>query len=361
MSRKQPITKSTLMQSVAILSLALLVTSWAGAENRVTGAAAEGDSLSITGISPNSGPVNGGTPIRVSGTDFSNGATLSIGGVAAVSVVRVEDNLITAVTPAVGTPGAADVVVTVPNGKSATLKGGFVYTSNAPPAPTTSAQFLPFVVDDDNFRTNLILTNRSASPATVTVNFIDHSGTVIGSKTYTIAGNGRLQQGNILRDILGSLVPTKKSGYLQVESTQPLSVATTPIDNSTNSSSVVQGARGRGHRLLLPTSTSIGVFRTTLTLVNDDKFQNEVEIKLRGDDGSAQVIKKVALAPYGFFHVEDIHAFLGVTGAVGALELKSSGATPGHFVAVSKVYAPLTTQSGSSGTVSSFFTAEPLE
>ena len=349
-----------IMRTVAILQLVLMTAAIAGAGNRWTRTAAEGDSLSIIGISPNSGPVNGGTPIRVAGTDFSNGATLSIGGVAAVSVVRVEDNLITAVTPAVGTPGPADVVVTV-NGKSATLRGGFVYTSNVPPAPTTSAQFIPFVIDNDDFRTNLILTNRSSSPATVTVSFIDASGTVIGSKTYTIPGNGRLQLGNILRDILGSTLPTGKTGYLQVESTQPLSVATTPIDNSTNSSSVVQGSRGRSHRLLLPTSTSIGAFRTTLTLVNDDKFQNEVEIKLRGDDGSSQISKRVALAPYGFFHVEDVHAFLGVTGVVGAIELKSMNVTPGQFVAVSKVYAPLTTQSGSSGTVSSFFIAEPME
>lgn len=361
MLRKPQPTKGILIHDVTLLSLFLLFGSLAVAENRVAGPAAEGDSLSITGISPNSGPVNGGTPIRVTGTDFSNGATLSIGGVAAVSVVRVEDNLITAVTPAVGTPGAADVVVTVPNGKSATLRGGFVYTSNVPPAPTTSAQFIPFVIDNDDFRTNLILTNRSSSPATVTVSFIDASGTVIGSKTYTIPGNGRLQLGNILRDIMGSTLPTGKTGYLQVESTQSLSVATTPIDNSTNSSSVVQGSRGRSHRLLLPTSTSIGAFRTTLTIVNDDKFQNEVEVKLRGDDGSTQISKRVALAPYGFFHVEDVHAYLGVTGVVGAIELKSVNVNPGQFVAVSKVYAPLTTQAGSAGTVSSFFIAEPME
>ena len=361
MSQIRSVRTIIIVSTTAILQLVLMTAAITGAGNRWTRTAAEGDSLSIIGISPNSGPVNGGTPIRVTGTDFSSGATLSIGGVAAVSVVRVEDNLITAVTPAVGTPGAADLVVTVPNGKSATLRGGFVYTSNASPTPTTSAQFIPFVIDNDDFRTNLILTNRSSSPATVTVSFIDASGTVIGSKTYTIPGNGRLQLGNILRDILGSTLPTGKTGYLQVESTQPLSVATTPIDNSTNSSSVVQGSRGRGHRLLLPTSTSIGSFRTTLTIVNDDKFQNEVEIKLRGDDGATQITKRVALAPYGFFHVEDIHAFLGITGAVGAIELKSVNVSPGQFVAVSKVYAPLTTQSGSSGTVSSFFIAEPME
>jgi len=214
------------MSTGAILHFVLVTAAIAGPGSGRT-RTAEGDpSLSITGVSPSSGPVIGGTPVRVTGTDFSNGATLSIGGVPAVNVIRVEDNLITAVTPAVAAPGATDVVVTVPSGKSATLSGGFTYTTNAPSAPSTSAQFIPFVIDDDHFRTNLILTNRSTTAATVMVSFIDASGTVIGSKTYTIAGDGRIQQGNILRDILESSVLTGKTGYLQVESTQPLSVAT---------------------------------------------------------------------------------------------------------------------------------------
>ncbi|MFN8006544.1 MAG: IPT/TIG domain-containing protein [Terriglobia bacterium] len=322
---------------------------------------AQGDSLSITGVTPNSGPVTGGTPIRVSGTDFSNGATLSVKGITAVNIVRVEENLITAVTPAVATPGPADVTVTLQNGKSVTLAGGFTYTTNQTAAPTSSAQFIPYVVDDNSFRSNLILTNMSANQATVTVTFVDDSGTIIGSKSYSIVGNGRIQLSNVLRDILESSVPTNKTGYLQVESNQSLSMATTPIDNSTNSSSVVQGTRGRGTHLLLPSSTSVGAFKTTLTLVNDDKSQNEIEIKLRGDDGTTKVIRKVELAAYGFFHVEDLHAFLGVNGSVGAVELRSSGSIPAQFVAVSKVYAPLTTQGGSAGTVSSFFIAEPIQ
>jgi len=354
-------TSNIILGSVVFLNLFVLTTGIESAGSHPVGPAAQGDSLSISGIDPNSGPVTGGTPIRVSGTDFSSGATLTIGGVAAVNVVRVEDNLITAVTPSVSSPGPANVIVSVPNGKSATLAGGFTYTTNQPPVPTTTAQFIPYVVDDDSFRANLILTNMTPNQATVAVTFVDASGTVIGSKTYTIVGNGRIQIGNVLRDILESTVPTNKTGYLQVESNQSLSMATTPIDNSTLSSSVVQGTRGRGTHLLLPSSASVGAFRTTLTLVNDDKSQNEIEIKLRGDDGTTTVIKKVDIAAYGFFHVEDIHAFLGVSGTVGAIELRSSGSVPASFVAVSKVYAPLTTLNGSKGTVGSFFIAEPIE
>jgi len=167
--RYSPTTSVVITTAVVILSITLMIPALIAGGNQPAGPAAHGDSLSITGISPNSGPVTGGTPIRVSGTDISNGATLTIKGIAAVNAVRVEDN------------------------------------------------------------------------------------------------------------------------------------------------------------------------------------------------GTTWIIKTVELAPYGFFHVEDVHGFLGVNGTVGAIELRSSGSNPAHFVAVSKVYAAITTQAGSSGTVSSFFFAEPIE
>ena len=35
----------------------------------------------VIGISPASGPTAGGTPVTISGANFTNGATVSIGGV----------------------------------------------------------------------------------------------------------------------------------------------------------------------------------------------------------------------------------------------------------------------------------------
>ena len=144
--KRHPIsfTWTIILNTIVVLDIILMLLVLQAAGKQAAGRAAEGDSLSITAISPNSGPVTGGTPIRVSGTDISNGATLTIKGIAAVKVDRVEDNLITAVTPAAATPGPADVTVSLPNGKSVTLAGGFTYTTNQTPAPPTTAQFIPF-------------------------------------------------------------------------------------------------------------------------------------------------------------------------------------------------------------------------
>ena len=79
----------------------------------------------ITSISPNSGPIVGGTAVTITGTNFATGATVTLGGTAATNVVVVSGTQITATTPA-GSAGAATVTVTV-NGQSGSLANGFTY------------------------------------------------------------------------------------------------------------------------------------------------------------------------------------------------------------------------------------------
>jgi hypothetical protein len=90
----------------------------------------------VTSISPSSGSTFGGTAITIGGEGFAAGATVTIGGVAATSVVVVNDRSLTATT-APRTAGAADVVVAVA-GRQASLPGGFTFVApnvgpNSPP------------------------------------------------------------------------------------------------------------------------------------------------------------------------------------------------------------------------------------
>jgi hypothetical protein len=85
-------------------------------------------SPTLSAISPVSGPVAGGTAVTLTGTNFAAGATVTVGGAAAGSVVVVSSTRITAVTPA-GAAGARDVRVTLSGGQTATRTGGFTYTA----------------------------------------------------------------------------------------------------------------------------------------------------------------------------------------------------------------------------------------
>jgi hypothetical protein len=91
-----------------------------------TGGGASGP-VTVSSVSPNSGPTSGGTAVTVTGTGFATGATVTIGGHACLTPAVTDVTTIDCITPA-GVAGAANIVVTVPGGQSATLPGGFTYT-----------------------------------------------------------------------------------------------------------------------------------------------------------------------------------------------------------------------------------------
>jgi hypothetical protein len=88
----------------------------------------------IAAVNPPVGLTAGATPVTITGSGFSGGATVSIGGVAATGVTVVDSGLITAVTGAHAV-GTVDVAVT--SGSTGTLKDAFTYASTAISAPAT--------------------------------------------------------------------------------------------------------------------------------------------------------------------------------------------------------------------------------
>jgi hypothetical protein len=88
----------------------------------------------VTSITPVTGPIAGGTTVTIGGNGFVDGATVTIGGVPATSVVVAGPTSLTAVTGAHAT-GLADVTVTIPGPRSATLVQAFFFAP--PPTPTS--------------------------------------------------------------------------------------------------------------------------------------------------------------------------------------------------------------------------------
>lgn len=87
-------------------------------------------------VTPTSGSINGGTTITVKGEGFYSGAVVSVGGVLCNTIIVVDSNTITAVTPPHAL-GATDVVVKNMDGQNSTLTGGFSYS--AAPQPSISS------------------------------------------------------------------------------------------------------------------------------------------------------------------------------------------------------------------------------
>jgi hypothetical protein len=94
--------------------------------------------LQVTSVDPGVGSTTGGTLVTITGNDFANDATVTIGGTAAANVAVQSSTRLTAVT-APGSAGPVDVTVTT-GGHSATLAGGFAFLApsgaNQPPVIT---------------------------------------------------------------------------------------------------------------------------------------------------------------------------------------------------------------------------------
>jgi hypothetical protein len=95
-------------------------------------------SVTLTSISPTSGPTTGGTVLTLQGSNFVSGATVSVGGTAATSVTLISTTQLRATTPA-GTAGARTVTVTNPSAQSASLANAFTYTAASSGAPTLTS------------------------------------------------------------------------------------------------------------------------------------------------------------------------------------------------------------------------------
>ena len=97
--------------------------------------------LTVTSVSPTTGSTVGLADLRVAGTGFLPGVTLTLGGVAA-RVRSVTSTVVFATTP-VHAPGTVDVVVAIPGGENQTLTGGYtfvvdVFSLTASPSVVTS-------------------------------------------------------------------------------------------------------------------------------------------------------------------------------------------------------------------------------
>lgn len=91
----------------------------------------------ISGVSPATGSVAGGTSVTITGTDLTGATAVTFGGVAATTITSNTATQIVATTPA-GVAGSVDVSVTTANG-TATSPNAFTYTAAPTPDPSPPA------------------------------------------------------------------------------------------------------------------------------------------------------------------------------------------------------------------------------
>ena len=130
---------------------AVTVTNPGGGSGSLTNAFTYVVAPTVTSVSPNSGPVAGGTTVTITGTGFAAGATVAFEfqsrqESAATNVTVVNSTTITATTPVTNPPdtaGAATVTVTNSSGLTGSLASAFTYIAQ----PTVSSVGMSVIPD----------------------------------------------------------------------------------------------------------------------------------------------------------------------------------------------------------------------
>ncbi len=171
----------------------------------------------VSSVAPNSGPTAGGTAVTITGTNFAAGATVTIGGTAASSIVVVNSTTITATTP-VGSAGAATVIVTV-SGQSGTLTGGFTYVatptvSSISPTSGSTGGGTGVTITGTNFVVGAMVTfGGTAATNVVVVNGTTITATTpagsVGAATVTVTVSG--QSGSLPNGFTYAVIPSVTS------------------------------------------------------------------------------------------------------------------------------------------------------
>lgn len=105
---------------------------------------------SLSTITPNTGPCVGGTPVTITGTNFTGATKVLFDNIEADSVVVVDDNTITCTSPRHDIISTATVKVVIPTNISSTTNVNYIYTNQAPvaiaSATTSTSGNAPFTV-----------------------------------------------------------------------------------------------------------------------------------------------------------------------------------------------------------------------
>jgi len=201
---------------------------------------------------------------------------------------------------------------------------------------------IPYVAADANTRTNLGLNNFSsnslthgANPnTTVVIGLFDSQGNLSGSKELTVGSNQLLQLNNIISQ-LGSNIA---AGWLLIYSDEPLTAWASIVRNDNDDPAIELAVADQinkpaafvestGTRLMIQSSAKLGVFQSSLAVVNVGSGDGNLVVKLYDNAGALINTKTAFLRADGIYVDNDIRSI--VPGTFGQIVIEVTDANAG--------------------------------
>jgi len=299
-------------------------------------------SPTVSSVSPNSGPVAGGTAVTITGTNFASGATIKFGNNAATNVVVVNSTTITATTPA-GSAGAVTVTVTSSGGLSGSQANGFTYIgtptvasvspNNGPTAGGTAVTITgtsfaagATVKFGSNSATNVAVVNSTTITATapagsagaVTVT-VTNSGGQSGSLTNGFTYNTSVAIGfsQVASATPQTPTATVNVSYPAAQTLGDLNVMVVGWNDTTSTVQSVKDSAGNTYNLAIGPTTGTGLRQSIYYAPNIKSGSNTVTVTF----SQAVAFPDIRILEYRGVTTLDVKA-----GASGSATSASSGA-----------------------------------
>ena len=199
-----------------------------------------------------------------------------------------------------------------------------------PARPSSQAIFIPSIVENSRFRTNLGINNETDTIANVNLTLVDKEGIVLGGTTMTVEPMGLRQINSVARILYPDSLGNDIEGNLYLESDQSIKAWASQINNATNDPSLLLSKQSGSTKLLIPSSANIGKFTSSLVLMNIGLSTAQVTMKSYGTSGQVlgQTSQPLSIPPNGILSFENVLDTLGVKDNYGPIEITSINNVP---------------------------------
>ena len=191
-----------------------------------------------------------------------------------------------------------------------------------------SDETIPFIVQDALYRTNLAISNLDAIPARVSILLYDNSGHLAAEGAVHVSSLGMVNLSEVVSYVFGYPSDAPFEGFIRLRSAARLAAFAAQIRKAKGDPGIIAAVPDDASHLLIPITTSIEPWSSTLAIVNLASRTTVVRVSLRGESGVLLAERERSLEGGSQWVAPRVHSELGIDGAKGSLAVQSLDGAP---------------------------------
>ena len=187
---------------------------------------------------------------------------------------------------------------------------------------------VPFVIQDSLYRTNLAISSLDFLPAEVSILLYDNSGHLAAQGAVQIPSLGIVNLREVVSFVFGYPHDAAFEGFVRLRSAARIAAFASQIRSANDDPGIIAAMPEDVRDFLLPITTSIEPWSSTLAIVNLAARATVVRISLRGESGFLLAETERSLGAGSQWIAANIHRELGIDRVRGSLVVQSLDGAP---------------------------------